>query len=243
MFSDFIIYVDESGDHGLENIDNHYPIFVLTFCVFRKVEYQDIVVPSFLSLKFQFFGHDMIVLHSHHIRKANGDFRILVSPEIRERFTAALEFAVARAPFTVIASVIHKSMLRDRYVYPSNPYEIALCFCLERAYAFLRERGQADRRTPVIVECRGKAEDDALELAFRRIVQGANHWGPLPFEIVFADKKVNSTGLQLADLVSYPIGRHYINPEQRNRAYETIEQKFRTNEAGKKEGWGLKCFP
>ena len=28
---DYIVYVDESGDHGLKNIDNNYPIFVLTF--------------------------------------------------------------------------------------------------------------------------------------------------------------------------------------------------------------------
>jgi hypothetical protein len=28
-FSDYIVYVDESGDHGLVNIDTQYPIFVL----------------------------------------------------------------------------------------------------------------------------------------------------------------------------------------------------------------------
>ncbi len=27
--SDYIIYVDESGDHGLKNINKDYPIFVL----------------------------------------------------------------------------------------------------------------------------------------------------------------------------------------------------------------------
>ena len=29
---DFIIYVDESGDHSIKGLDKDYPIFVLTFC-------------------------------------------------------------------------------------------------------------------------------------------------------------------------------------------------------------------
>ena len=32
-------------------------------------------------------------------------------------------------------------------------------------------------------------------------------------DIVFADKRMNSTGLQLADLVRQPVGRHILNPE------------------------------
>lgn len=35
-FSDYIVFVDESGDHGLVSIDPEYPIFVLGFCIFNK---------------------------------------------------------------------------------------------------------------------------------------------------------------------------------------------------------------
>jgi len=35
-FSDFIVYVDESGDHGLKTVDQNYPVFALAFCVFTK---------------------------------------------------------------------------------------------------------------------------------------------------------------------------------------------------------------
>ncbi len=35
-FSKYIVYVDESGDHSLQSIDENYPIFVLAFCVFHK---------------------------------------------------------------------------------------------------------------------------------------------------------------------------------------------------------------
>lgn len=47
-----------------------------------------------------------------------------------------------------------------------------------------------DPTVHVIVEKRGKNEDDELELEFRRICDGANYNGEkLNFEIVFADKK------------------------------------------------------
>lgn len=43
-FSKYIVYVDESGDHGLRNIDENYPLFVLAFCIFHKRHYSEHVV-------------------------------------------------------------------------------------------------------------------------------------------------------------------------------------------------------
>jgi hypothetical protein len=243
MFSDYIVYVDESGNHGLEGVQEPYPVFVLSFCIFRKDEYSQTVVPPFLNLKFKFFGHDMVVLHSNEIRKEFGPFKILVNAVLRQQFVEAIEIALTQIPLTLVASVIDKKELRKRYAAPANPYEIALRFCLERTYSFLRDQGQGDRRTTVVVECRGRVEDDALELVFRRIVAGDNCWGPIPLEIVFADKKANSTGLQIADLVSHPIGRHHLNPAQPNRAYEVIATKLCGFSRGEEKDRGLKIFP
>jgi hypothetical protein len=50
--SSFIVYVDESGDHSLDKIDETYPIFVLAFCVFYKENYVDRVVSAVERLKF-----------------------------------------------------------------------------------------------------------------------------------------------------------------------------------------------
>ena len=49
-FGDYIIYVDESGDHGLASLDPEYPIFVLAFCIFRKADYAYLVVPCLAQL-------------------------------------------------------------------------------------------------------------------------------------------------------------------------------------------------
>ncbi len=62
-------------------------------------------------------------------------------------------------------------------------------------------------------------------------------------DIVMASKKVNSAGLQLADMVARPIGRHLLNPDQPNRAFEILETKFRRSRAGQVRGWGLKVYP
>ena len=34
--SDYVVYVDESGDHSLASIDTSYPVFVLALCVVHK---------------------------------------------------------------------------------------------------------------------------------------------------------------------------------------------------------------
>lgn len=245
-FSDFVVYADESGDHGLSSVDPQYPVFVLNFCVFDKSRFVQHVVPAIQTFKFRHFGHDLVVLHEHEIRRQVPPFVFLKSEAKRERFMEGLNTIIRDAPFTAIAAVIDKERLRRTYRFPDNPYDIALRFCLERTYAMLRSlgTGQVDRRTHFIFERRGKVEDSALELTFRRVCDGANQWGPMPnFEIVFADKRVNSSGLQLADLTARPIGLRVLRPTQANRAFDLIEPKFRRSPTGKIDGWGLKTFP
>lgn len=244
MFSDYIVYVDESGDHGLKSIDPNYPVFVLAFCVFRKTEYSEQLVPVLQRFKFEHFGHDQAILHETDIRKDRKDFAFLKTPELKAAFLDGLTQIVADTPFTLVCSVIRKEPYRCRYANPDNPYHVALGFGLERVFYFLRSQGAGESKTHIIVEKRGKQEDAELELEFRRICDGGNYEGhQLPFEIIFADKKSNSAGLQMADLVARPVGIKTLRPEQPNRAFDVLEGKFYTNGQGRRDGWGLKCFP
>jgi hypothetical protein len=244
MFSDYIVYADESGDHSLTSINPQNPVFVLVFCVFRKADFIDSVVPAFQKLKFQFWGHDAIVLHGHEIRKRHGDFNILLNAERRADFVETVSGALEQAPFTAIAAAIDKSKHVQQYTEPGDPYSIALTFCMERLHHCLREYGQGDRITHVLVEKRGHAEDQLLELVFRRVADGQNAVGPMPnLSIRFMDKKHNSTGLQIADLIAHPIARHVVNPNQPNRAYDIVQKKFRRGVDNKILGYGLKVFP
>lgn len=243
-YSDYVIFVDESGDHSLESIDREYPVFVLDFCIFRKEHYANDVVPRVQEFKFTHFGHDIVVLHERDIRKQKPPFVFLNNREKRDAFMDGLNRLIDETDFTIVATVIDKQRHAGTYVHPDNPYELALQFCMERAYSFLREQEQHKHITHVVVERRGRREDDELELAFRRIRDGANYQGEmLGFEIVFADKKINSAGLQLTDLTARPIGRHVMEPAQTNRAWDIIKRKLYRNQAGKVDGWGLKIFP
>lgn len=179
-FSKYIIYVDESGDHSLQSIDDNYPVFVLAFCIFHKRHYSEAIVPALEKFKFNHFGHDQVVLHENEIRK---------------------------------------------------------------------EKGEHQKKTFIVVECRGNKEDRELELEFRRISDGNNRLGiPLPFEVLFADKKAMSSGLQLADLVARPIGLKTVKPQQENRAFDVLTKKFYCdggrNKLGQNfEGIGMKIYP
>jgi len=249
-FSDFIVYVDESGDHGMLTLDPNYPMFVLAFCVFHKRHYCEKVIPALQKFKFNHMGHDLIGLHELEIRKEKGAFSSLfVSRQHKHAFLDELTSIIEASNFILISCVIDKARLRDRQGGADNPYHVALGFCLETLYEFLKEKFQHDALTHVVVERRGNKEDNELELEFRRMCDGANRMGiQLPFDIVFATKQVNSTGLQLADLVARPIGMSVLRAGQENRAFDVLKRKFYCSGGRDKvgegfENWGLKIFP
>jgi hypothetical protein len=240
-FSDYIVYVDESGDHGLNTIDPSYPIFVLVFCVFKKTDYVQTVVPLIQEFKLKHFGHDQIILHETDIRRDRGSFAFLKSKQLKADFLNELTDIIQTIPFTLITTVIDKKEYRASYADLENPYHIGLRFGLEQIFSFLQKQSAV---THIVVEQRGRVEDDELELEFRRICAGNNYFRQsLPFQLVFADKKSNSAGLQLADLVARPIGLNKLKPDQNNRAFEIVNAKFFTSSQGDKTGYGLRCYP
>lgn len=226
-FSDYVVYVDESGDHSLASVDRDYPVFVLALCIFHKRHYAEKIVPAIEKLKFNYFGHDSVVLHESEIRKQKGDFVFLAQRAVRGEFMRQLSAIMDASNFILVACVVDKARLPRGEGAGSNPYHVALGLCLEALRSFLAEKGQDGLKTHVVVECRGKKEDAELELEFRRICDGNNPSGKvLPFDVVFADKKTNLAGLQLADLVARPVGINYLRPAQENQAFDVLKMKF-----------------
>lgn len=234
-FSDYIIYVDETGDHSLKSIDEQYPMFGLSFCIFKKSDYIDSVVPAIQAFKFKYWGHDAAILHEHEIRKTAGDFAFLrTDPILRASFMTDLSSLIANAPFTVIACVIDKHKHIQKYENPWNPYEVALKMGLERVLLFLRENCTTGKKVHIVFECRGPEEDRQLKVEFHHVTTSGNNWGwikrrfsDFEWEARFAKKSVNSAGLQLADLTARPIALSVLRPEQDNRAHQVIEPKMK----------------
>ena len=243
QFSDYVVFADESGSPVLENPDPTFPVFVLNCILVEKQTYADAVVPALQRLKFDFVGHDQLILHERDIRRQQNGFAFLqVDPVRRAEFIERINEAVTNADVTLVAAIIDKIRLAQRYANPWSPYDIALHFCMETLLGRLVALGQTGHLVHVVFESRGKREDRELELAFRRIASNQANWGykqpdftQLQWEPLFVDKRSNSSGLQLADLMARPIGLKVLRPLQPNRAFELLQPKLRHG--------GLKPFP
>jgi hypothetical protein len=250
--SELLVFMDESGDHNLKGGgDPDYPLFVLVAVLIDGDEY-DKIVQKFKQIKLKFFGEESVVFHEREIRKAEGVFRILQNPDTRDRFFQDLNRTIEDSRFKIIASVIDKKKLLEKYLYPENPYGISLQFVLERIGLEVQSRISAPESVPIHAESRGKKEDRKLREEFGRICSGNSalsfnsHLLSRIFSkmhLYFHKKEENIVGIQLADLIARPIGIKRLRPNQQNRAYEIILRKFRTSSAGKIEGYGLKIFP
>jgi len=241
--SDYLVFVDESGDHSLTSIDENYPVFVLALCIIKKTDYINELVAKLKEIKIKYFGHDLAILHEHDILRKKEWFSKFDEKK-RKSLMEDLGATIEQIPFHVVAGIIDKSRLHEKYSRPEHPYHLALQFALERLDFFLQAKRQHDRSLNVICEARGTKENKALELAFRQICDGKNYNNLCyPYTIIIADKKCNSEGLQLADLIARPIGMSHIRPEQPNRAYEILKSKFCANAEGVFDGAGRKVFP
>lgn len=110
-FSDYIVYVDESGDHSLTSIDPEFPVFVFAFCIFENSAYARTVLPSLQSFKFKYFGHDLVNLHSHEIRKARKELAILRDRDLVSKVLSTV--SVSRPVRTVSAMTAHNPIFDD----------------------------------------------------------------------------------------------------------------------------------
>jgi hypothetical protein len=86
--SDYIVFVDESGDHSLESVNPDKPNFVLAFCILTTGAYVDQITPAVRRLKRQHFGLDLVIRQEHDIRKKSGQFARL-GKEARDGLRAA----------------------------------------------------------------------------------------------------------------------------------------------------------
>jgi hypothetical protein len=209
MHPKYVVYVDESGNAEGVPPGHPFPVFLLALCVFEIRNYVTQVVPKFQTLKFEFFGHDLVVLHEREIRRKSGDFKLLRESSAAESFQNRLTQVIESSNFRIVAEAVPAFGPQ-----PPDLYTRVLERALSRVESIL------DSKYVLILESRGKRQDQqVLESLFNR--------GPLT-NIRFATKETMSTGLQIADLVARPIAMSILKPEQVNRAFEAIRAKLMT---------------
>ena len=248
-YNPYTIFVDESGTDNLKKFKDDDRYFVLAFCIFDKNYYIKEAEPKFKKLKFDIFGHDQTIIHGYDMMNCIGDFQCLQDKKIRKIFLDRLTEIIESTNFILISTVIDKKRLNEKYTSAQNPYELALKYSLERVYKFMKERNQINKVTHIVIESRGKDSNFKLNKAFDKIRDGEN-WDQqkFPFEVEFIDKKSNSTGLQIADLVAEPIRSQHLRPNKPHPNFKTLESKFyckggREFTGSNYNGYGLKIFP
>lgn len=225
-----VVYFDEVGNPTLDASDKDFPVFALVLLVADADCYLDQIVPKVSRLKFDFFGHEGVILHSRDIRKAQHDFGFLTDPAKRPPFYAAVNDVMTTCDYTLIPVAIRKDLHMRKYRYPADPYDLALMFALERLLSILEGAGQ--REVTIIAEKRGEREDRQLYVSFQRVVtRGTDYYEGARFRQInwtlrFLPKSLNIVGTQVGDLAAYPVARYALDPRKPNPAFEVIKPKF-----------------
>lgn len=247
-----VLFIDESGNHAMDYAKRPPPsgdrdLFVLCGCLCRVEEVQELD-ERVDSLKRRFGLPTETAITSRRIRKREGAFAFLNDSEKRESFLRAVSDVVAEAPFIAFAVVIDKWRHWQRYQHrAAHPYDLSLQFMLERVCVHAM---RADASVQVIAESRGRREDAELRLEYERILRDGTSYGAAAhfrrtFEapMGFRRKADNVAGLQLADLVAYPIHQRLRYPDSRYPSFEAVSQKLDRTRHGRLWGAGLKVFP
>jgi len=241
-----ILFLDESGDHNLAKIDPQYPLFVLGGVIADKEYAEGEMQEAVSDFKLRLFGRDDLILHTADITRNRNGFERLKDKTFRERFYRELNELMGTLDYRVVACVIRKQAHLSRYGLAAvDPYLLSLDILVER---FCMDIGEIPKSGMLIAEKRGPTLDRQLELAWLNLrIQGTQYMQAVEIDrriqaLTLRGKAENIAGLQLADLVVTPIGRHVLGKSIKED-YRIIESKFRHNWRGEVAGYGLVVLP
>jgi hypothetical protein len=240
------LYLDESGDHNLAVIDPQYPLFVLGGVIMEQ-RYAESELPRELdAFKRGLFGRTDLVLHTADIVRNRNGFEEMKDAAFRARFLESLNALMLRLRYTVVACAIRKTHHLSRYgESAADPYLMGLDVLVER---FCFEVGSIRAGGVMVAERRGPELDARLDRAWEQLKRRGTRYvgaGDIGGRITGLDlraKAENVPGLQLADLVVSPIGRHVLGKPDRED-WNIVRSKLRCGPRGTTDGYGLVVLP
>ena len=241
----YYMFVDECGDQNLTSLDENFPIFTLCGVLMSYAQLRAMEA-KIIALKQKYWGNKTVILHSRDIRKCDKEFKILFDLEIKRRFYEEIDAILGEkeAYAVVSCSILKESYIRQFGKF-NEIYGQSLSFLIERAIFYLDDvSDSADMH--IIAEMRGRQQDRSLLNYYNRLRDVGTHW-VTPQRLKahirkfdFLSKNQDVTGLQLADLIAYPITRHLLFPTRVNFAYDIIKDNI--YESGGRK-LGLKVIP
>ncbi len=224
----YYLYIDECGDQNLENFNPEFPIFTLCGVLVSR-ENKKKFEAAFNALKQEFWGNEDVIIHSRDIRRCKNEFQVLLEPEIKTRFyTRVNEILSQNEAYVVVACTILKEPFIRLFSNTEDVYGLSLSYLLERSIFCVDDKNE-DAVIDVIFEKRGKNEDRNLTKFYNGLRVTGTKWVDaerLQSRIgafTARSKKDNLVGLQIADLIAYPIARKVLNADTPNPAFDIIK--------------------
>ena len=221
--------LDESGDDNLKRIDRGYPVFVVGGVILDN-DHIPTVSEAVSAFKRELFGRDDFVLHTREIKGSQGPFEPLRDETFRQQFNERLIAMLRSLTFSVVACAIRK----DRYasILPGavdhDLYRVALRQLTDQFCSII---GSRDRGGRIRAERRRPDQDLAVLRSWGEIRQsGTSETSAATVRRRIASLSLHSkadriVGLELADLVVTPIGRHVLGrPDQPD--WRIVREKF-----------------
>ncbi|WP_298894672.1 DUF3800 domain-containing protein [uncultured Psychroserpens sp.] len=243
----YFVFIDETGEANINNLDPRYNIFALCGVVFREDHYNRFDT-ELKDLKRKLFGNEDVILHSYTMRKNKGAFKVFQDKKVLNEFYNGIEKIFTQHTYKVISCIVNKEEYKKKYPLHNFAYEDALKFLCERSISSIGENNKK-QTLHFCLEKRGNRKDRDLKKLYTKIVRyGTDYKSTDDFKVChpnlfFRAKNQNINGLQLADLCAYPIARKVLSPERSQPTYDLFENKIYRSRYGEKRGYGLKFFP
>jgi hypothetical protein len=241
----YFLFLDESGDHGLTKPNPDFPVFLLCGVLVTSEVYE-VIRQKINKLKESIWGDKKVIFHSRDIRKCEKEFQVLFDLELKKKFYQDINRIVSSFDYTIIASAIQKNLFIEQFgKLQDDVYKIALSFLIEQGVLILQQKN-THPELAIVIEKRGQKEDRQLDDHFQRLCArgtdnlNADELHSVSPTFTFRNKRENINGLQLADLVAYPIARYVIEPDRANPVFEILKPRIYKTDKGLE---GLKIYP
>lgn len=260
---DYVMFVDENGNSDITNtlknvtqripVDSNDKFFTITGCIFTKKDYF-YAKQKINELKIKYWENGVfsykdsfkkVCFHSRDIRRRENAFH----PSLinYEEFMKELSNLISSLNYKIISISINKEdYILKRYHF--NTYNTAMCFLIQR-YIYVMPNNS---KGLIMLEARGKEEDKILLDEMKHIIfeKGIRDISTNELQTkisgIYFNPKWNQkydetfSGLEIADLSSYPIHK-FVRNSKKDSAFEILESKIDKypNYINK----GLKIFP
>ena len=245
MADNYVLYLDECGDQNLSSFDPQFPIFTLCGVVVSE-EQDELLADRINSLKIDIWNNTNIILHSRDIRKCQNGFEVLFDLEMKKRFIESVNDILGDDIYIIICCAILKEPYIRQYGKLNDVYGLSLSYIMERVVFYLDSVGKNNIELRTVIERRGKKEDKSLLNYYNQLLDRGTYWVNgermrryfKRFDMRW--KSENIVGLQVADLVAYPITRHVLNPDGVNLSYDVLKKNIYQVDG---KMYGMKVFP